>query len=56
MLYLYKISLYKKRHILYFTLLGIPLCSKVMNEEDETNYEIEKDTLRLVTVVCIYVY
>ncbi|XP_029178114.1 prostatic acid phosphatase-like [Nylanderia fulva] len=31
--------------------LGIPLSSKVMNEEDETNYAIEKNTLRLVTVV-----
>ncbi|XP_029675361.1 prostatic acid phosphatase-like [Formica exsecta] len=31
--------------------LGIPLSSKVMNEENETNYEIKKDTLRLVTVI-----
>lgn len=31
--------------------LGISLPSKVIGEEDEANYEIKKDTLRLVTVV-----
>ncbi|GAB1868480.1 Lysosomal acid phosphatase [Camponotus japonicus] len=31
--------------------LGISLPSKVIGEEDEANYEIKKDTLRLVTVI-----